>query len=75
MRWMVSSGFCVSTVTLQHLLQVMAALTEVLSSCIDFLSPNIARPLLEKSMKRVIQTVENLTADDFRDKVVYLPHF
>lgn len=47
----------------------MAFLTEPLAMCVEFLVPKIARPLFEKSMKRILQTIEHLRTDDFRDKV------
>jgi len=47
----------------------MAALSDPLAMAVEFLVPRLARPLLEKSMKRILQVVENLGPDDFRDKV------
>lgn len=47
----------------------MASLTEPLAACVEFLHPALAKPLFEKSMKRILSMIENLGPDDFKDKV------
>lgn len=40
-----------------------------MAACSEFLAPKVAKPLFEKSMKRVMLIVEHLGPDDFREKV------
>ena len=51
-----------------YIFQGMASLTEPLAACVEFLLPNLAKPMFEKSMKRK-NMIENLGPDDFKDKV------
>ena len=52
-----------------YIFQGMASLTEPLAACVEFLLPNLAKPMFEKSMKRILNMIENLGPDDFKDKV------
>lgn len=47
----------------------MASLVLPLAACVEFLTPKVAKPLFEKSMKRIMLVIEHLGPDDFRDKV------